>query len=172
MSFPKTAVLSGSPPLTRGIHIAASDCVRQAGITPAYAGNTVQWLHIGLGHRDHPRLRGEYFPCRSSLSVRSGSPPLTRGILYSEKEDICGGGITPAYAGNTGNGTIDACKSWDHPRLRGEYLSGNFTFQLGAGSPPLTRGIQWFRLPEISGKWITPAYAGNTGKLRKGTGEY
>ena len=31
--------------------------------------------------------------------------------------------ITPAYAGTTVSSTLLAKRSWDHPRLRGNYIS-------------------------------------------------
>ena len=30
---------------------------------------------------------------------------------------------------------------WDHPRLRGEYLVGNYIVSRLIGSPPLARGV-------------------------------
>ena len=72
-----------------------------AGITPAYAGNT----NIRIAHMfqswDHPRLRGEHFPCKSAKSNRIGSPPPTRGTLSFYYLTFYFFGITPAYAGNT-----------------------------------------------------------------------
>ena len=112
----------GSPPLARGILL---DCVRQRnpdGITPACAGNTQYPSPPDKRFWDHPRLRGEYsFPNRLALWI-TGSPPLARGIQVILDEDDYSKGITPACAGNTPLRLDQAIRSWDHPRLRGEYV--------------------------------------------------
>ena len=91
----------GSPPPTRGTrwHIGNSPLAR--GITPAYAGNTLQESRLVGLFRDHPRLRGEHIQMKEVKKIRGGSPPPTRGTLLATVclEDIFR--ITPAYAGNT-----------------------------------------------------------------------
>ena len=51
------------------------------GITPAYAGKTVEMEISALGKKDHPRLRGENFVCLTGDYAAGGSPPPTRGKL-------------------------------------------------------------------------------------------
>ena len=51
----------GSPPLARGILPKKSDNPHFSRITPACAGNTGNVLRIFSKHKDHPRLRGEYY---------------------------------------------------------------------------------------------------------------
>ena len=79
-------------------------------------------LGLEWGGKDHPRLRGEYEQYLQVMLHKKGSPPLARGI----RSLILSGGsvrrITPACAGNTYEGGFHERGSWDHPRLRGEYL--------------------------------------------------
>ena len=51
---------AGSPPHTRGTQINIITVMSIAGITPAYAGNTIDLGHILYGIEDHPRIRGEH----------------------------------------------------------------------------------------------------------------
>ena len=76
-------------------------CIRDRGITPAYAGNTDFILTDKDVHKDHPRLRGEHIEYTFKSMILQGSPPPTRGtqLLIQQLQHIYG--ITPAYAGNT-----------------------------------------------------------------------
>ena len=60
MTYVESAVLSGSPPLARGILRSTSLQARWLRITPACAGNTEPIKPRCDFKRDHPRLRGEY----------------------------------------------------------------------------------------------------------------
>ena len=97
---PKQSFL-GSPPPTRGTLCIINALIFNAGITPAYAGNTIALSVNTLMPWDHPRLRGEHLSSTVKVSPTSGSPPPTRGthsafmVLYLCRR------ITPAYAGNT-----------------------------------------------------------------------
>ena len=71
------------------------------GITPAYAGNTIQHQAIAKRQEDHPRLRGEHDTEMNNKVSVAGSPPPTRGTLVKYCESVAHLGITPAYAGNT-----------------------------------------------------------------------
>ena len=113
--------MEGSPPLTRGIHGPERVFAKICGITPAYAGNTPERLRSFHGHRDHPRLRGEYIHTDADGAPEEGSPPLTRGIHFCKHRLSHCRGITPAYAGNTIVALIYRNANGDHPRLRGEY---------------------------------------------------
>ncbi len=71
----------GSPPHTRGTQYAFLSLAVVAGITPAYAGNTLYKCKFNEIKRDHPRIRGEH---PFELVFRTpviGSPPHTRGTL-------------------------------------------------------------------------------------------
>ena len=111
---------------------------------------------------DHPRLRGEYKQRILREFRYLGSPPLTRGILYTLLFYPQAVGITPAYAGNTRVANFIQYGDGDHPRLRGEYSAGIAMNLALGGSPPLTRGILRKTLSNVRGQRITPAYAGNT----------
>ena len=54
------AAYAGSPPPTRGTHNIMEQTHIDKGITPAYAGNTLQITAFGKLAEDHPRLRGEH----------------------------------------------------------------------------------------------------------------
>ena len=49
--------------------------------------------------------------------------------------------ITPAYAGTTRFLVVCVCLVWDHPRLRGNYMTIMGGRYAGMGSPPLTREL-------------------------------
>ena len=91
-----------------------------------------------------------------------GSSTLARGILCNVLFEISHDGITPACAGSTGSLWHLVHQQWDHPRLRGKYLS--FSEKLGAvlGSPPLARGVLVISTSLFPSLRITPACAGST----------
>ena len=137
-----SVVVTGSPPLARGILPIAS-------------------VNIPVTE-DHPRLRGEY-TLRNKSSFRCmGSPPLARGIRKYCREMGYTHGITPACAGNTQNLTLGEAIDRDHPRLRGEYFYCESLRMEVVGSPPLARGIHSKFTTNSTTSRITPACAGNT----------
>ena len=93
---------AGSPPRMRGKGQSAAEIVVKAGITPAYAGKSVERNVKNLLNWDHPRVCGEksYVPC--FCRRHPGSPPRMRGkeVFIMPYGDISG--ITPAYAGKSG----------------------------------------------------------------------
>ena len=74
----------------------------------------------------------------------SGSPPLTRGILFTRQKTYIEHRFTPAHAGNTFGQISSALALKVHPRSRGEYKNAKEPTISETGSPPLTRGIQIF----------------------------
>ena len=54
---------------------------KESRFTPAHAGNTKQYQTNYQDQQVHPRSRGEYSTGNIRKPKRSGSPPLTRGIL-------------------------------------------------------------------------------------------
>ena len=131
----------GSPPLARGIRRTDVYILALAGITPACAGNTWRAGRVYNDCKDHPRLRGEYRLCHCGRWIYLGSPPLARGIPPQSMNILQDRGITPACAGNTVFKSIAVARSWDHPRLRGEYVRVTCQSPGRKGSPPLARGI-------------------------------
>ena len=114
--------------------------------------------------RDHPRLRGEYHYICQTRTKRWGSPPLARGIQLWRQPSNLESGITPACAGNTLLLRTNETSSWDHPRLRGEYIRAMFPPISVPGSPPLARGILGERLqtfeickdhPRLRGEYVS-----------------
>ena len=137
-----SVVVTGSPPLARGILPIAS-------------------VNIPVTE-DHPRLRGEYSEMSLHHYGKPGSPPLARGIQSASSCAVNADGITPACAGNTLCVIKAVSVAWDHPRLRGEYgnIAGKWDTRMG--SPPLARGIRRISRWGKRSTGITPACAGNT----------
>ena len=131
------ALVTGSPPLARGIPVIVNSLRNITGITPACAGNTVLDWKVRLPKQDHPRLRGEYYWQSDFTNVCKGSPPLARGIRHAATFCCSLPGITPACAGNTSSPASGDFASWDHPRLRGEYTKKNPIFTAFSQSLPL-----------------------------------
>ena len=91
----------GSSPRMRGT---LGDGLRvddKIGIIPAYAGNTHHCHRQHCGQRDHPRVCGEHAAMTLDVYADLGSSPRMRGTLSLPSRRIYGGGIIPAYAGNT-----------------------------------------------------------------------
>ena len=76
-------------------------------------------------------------------------------------------GITPARAGSTAFGIAPPFHSWDHPRLRGEYLLRFWLIPEKPGSPPLVRGVPFATQGENRLIRITPACAGSTNLIER-----
>ena len=131
---------TGPPPPMRGKGYLRRQQECRGGITPAYAGKSLNSTLILFMIKDHPRLCGEKMACTRSACLITGSPPPMRGKVEKASRCVQRHRITPAYAG----------KSFSVLRNR----------DCTAGSPPPMRGkvreFLFFRF--ILG--ITPAYAG------------
>ena len=73
----------------------------KVGITPAYAGKSVQSASNALVPRDHPRLCGEKGKFVKNMMLNEGSPPPMRGKAASTCPRLADTWITPAYAGKS-----------------------------------------------------------------------
>ena len=130
----------GSPPLMRGTVGAPLLYLANHRITPAHAGNSLDYPTAGRGPEDHPRSCGEQPVSTIAALILPGSPPLMRGTVAEQLSSIDPLRITPAHAGNSGvcQGCLRIPR--DHPRSCGEQnltpLSGGHV----SGSPPLMRG--------------------------------
>ena len=71
------------------------------GITPAYAGKTINTAQKFIVTQDHPRVCGENFIVQGNDFNTRGSPPRMRGKLTHTDHARFSIGITPAYAGKT-----------------------------------------------------------------------
>ena len=69
----------GSSPLARGTLMYPALLEYLDGLIPARAGNTAVRIGSFLGHRAHPRSRGEHAVMRTSPWQTRGSSPLARG---------------------------------------------------------------------------------------------
>ena len=113
----------GSPPRMRGKGADLGRGRRALGITPAYAGKSVQVETLTPYIQDHPRICGEKNPPAWKTPTFIGSPPHMRGKVAAGSSGGRAKGITPAYAGkrNTLKGATAAVG--DHPRICGEKWS-------------------------------------------------
>ena len=152
----------GSSPHTRGAPGRGRRGTGQRRIIPAYAGSTNFLGAPDSVASDHPRIRGEHhlstFHCPSSF----GSSPHTRGARRRHRPVQASGRIIPAYAGSTNAAPPTTSRSPDHPRIRGEHMTGSRTSQTGPGSSPHTRGAPQVVVGAQRGPGIIPAYAGST----------
>ena len=95
----------------------------ERGITPAYAGKSVNSVLSYALHEDHPRLCGEK-STKADLEKRvAGSPPPMRGKEKEFFPHVQIWGITPAYAGKSFRFGYIRDIVRDHPRLCGEKLN-------------------------------------------------
>ena len=106
----------------------------------------------------------------SILSNVGGSPPHTRGKVFSMENQRLARRITPAHAGKSVIICSFGKKHRDHPRTRGEKTLQSIIMSTHAGSPPHTRGkvIPLMGICALAG--ITPAHAGKSGKIEFATG--
>ena len=70
---------AGSSPRVRGTLVSAKDVLQSSGIIPACAGNTDGTSFMTVNSKDHPRVCGEHFVCRSIRIIAWGSSPRVRG---------------------------------------------------------------------------------------------
>ena len=93
--------MPGSPPRMRGKASRGGLILKDDGITPAYAGKSIQTFQFVQYHRDHPRVCGEKLSISSAHISQTGSPPRMRGKAPGICKDLERVGITPAYAGKS-----------------------------------------------------------------------
>ena len=70
--------------------------------------------------------------------------------------------ITPACAGKSKSKALSMMDTWDHPRMCGEKENFREPGRVRVRSPPRMRGKDSPENKEISGRGITPAYAGKS----------
>ena len=156
------ARLNGSSPLTRGKHRRTQRHCLGRGLIPAHAGKTIGLRPFSVGHRAHPRSRGENRRYGGGRCGRRGSSPLTRGKLSGWIGVMVPVGLIPAHAGKTEGVPVVLDLQGAHPRSRGENGSGVGRLAIDEGSSPLTRG-KLIRGGRRKGKHgLIPAHAGKT----------
>ena len=70
---------TGSSPRMRGTQVRRGVRLGRRGIIPAYAGNTTTGAPAAGTCRDHPRVCGEHWRCRTGMLNVRGSSPRMRG---------------------------------------------------------------------------------------------
>ena len=153
---------SGSPPRGRGTPRPHPCGGAESGLTPAWAGNTRRCTTRRRRRRAHPRVGGEHAPAHRGHDGSPGSPPRGRGTLAATGLNLCGRGLTPAWAGNTSCNTTARRTGRAHPRVGGEHSTPWPYAADRWGSPPRGRGTLDVRLDEGQQAGLTPAWAGNT----------
>ena len=157
------SITGGSPPHARGRRRADLLVGRYAGITPACAGKTSWPSAASSRKRDHPRMHGEDEKFCFGSPCSCGSPPHARGRPPGKIGKLRRCRITPACAGKTSLTIAIMHAQTDHPRMRGEDVTGAHQFENKNGSPPHARGRQRRQLTQPVPGGITPACAGKTG---------
>ena len=130
------------------------------GITPAYAGKRSGFPAVEFYVEDHPRLCGEKLSVGLCSDKMTGSPPPMRGKVCIFSSPLVQHRITPAYAGKRVSVIFTRSSGRDHPRLCGEKIQKDRSFEIRLGSPPPMRGKAEFQLVFGDTVRITPAYAG------------
>ena len=100
----------GSPPRMRGKGCMFCCSPAKVGITPAYAGKSIQTFQFVQYHRDHPRVCGEKLSISSAHISQTGSPPRMRGKARMILIHVNGERITPAYAGKSPSGIFSCAQ--------------------------------------------------------------
>ena len=159
---PYLLMVQGSSPRMRGTLGFSVTNTNDAGIIPAYAGNTWRPSSNLRCVRDHPRVCGEHEAFGTSASKAQGSSPRMRGTLVARIPEEIRGWIIPAYAGNTIPQPARRGERGDHPRVCGEHHFAYEKLMGRSGSSPRMRGTLWVSVSERDGHGIIPAYAGNT----------
>ena len=113
----------GSSPRGRGIPELIFCTVLIIRLIPAWAGNTRGTVRPAETPWAHPRVGGEYCLFLLFAVPSFGSSPRGRGIQGGHEASRCGGGLIPAWAGNTETWRRPSLRARAHPRVGGEYRS-------------------------------------------------
>ena len=152
----------GSSPLTRGKPPSRRVQRRRQGLIPAHAGKTIGLGPFGVGHRAHPRSRGENRRPRGPRGSDRGSSPLTRGKPTQLGWWGLSLGLIPAHAGKTTASPRRTANPQAHPRSRGENELDRRDRTRIRGSSPLTRGKRGVEPLLHERRGLIPAHAGKT----------
>ena len=134
----------GSPPPMRGKVPIHDTVFFHVGITPAYAGKSMELSSNIMVSKDHPRLCGEKASTKAWELWGTGSPPPMRGKAGYRSRNFLTFRITPAYAGKRQTVISSDVAKRDHPRLCGEKFLCRSGRMSSTGSPPPMRGkVRW-----------------------------
>ena len=161
----------GSPPRGRGKAGHPAVHVLLERITPAWAGKSLFCFAAAVPIQDHPRMGGEKLYDIAAFCSMWGSPPRGRGKAQAFRVRPVGRGITPAWAGKSGQLYGGLILFEDYPRVGGEKSLSTSASIRRLGSPPrwrgkgphLWRGARHHRItPAWTGKsWWSPASRGH-----------
>ena len=162
----KHKVKLGSPPRGRGKGKDYATAETMQGITPAWAGKSMQAALRSSSAGDHPRMGGEKCKPAQRTAPHQGSPPHGRGKGSHAAPVVGTGGITPAWAGKSHPRTAPRHRAQDHPRMGGEKLLVRRSVGWRWGSPPHGRGKDPLHHMVDGAAIITPAWAGKRCRSR------
>ena len=117
---PRNRRLKGSSPRARGTLLLGQSYPADGGLIPASAGNSSRRWGAHRCRWAHPRERGELEGRVMARARRSGSSPRARGTPGMTGVSFRLRRLIPASAGNSGPTPERFCRSWAHPRERGE----------------------------------------------------
>ena len=153
------------PPRTRRIPGAILLIRRDRGTTSAHAENTRHPRRAQRWSRNYLRARGEYARRGTRPRKNTELPPRTRRIHMLDAAEIVALGTTSAHAENTFFAPIDAKKTRNYLRARGEYyrliIKNYNTMEL----PPRTRRILPALIALCRRLGTTSAHAENTSSM-------
>ena len=130
----------GSSPRMRGTRGRYEPELRELGLIPTYAGNTIDKLPTIDLSGAHPHVCGEHQRVRARKMMSRGSSPRMRGTQRAPQPEPYPSGLIPTYAGNTRMGCRTGCRFWAHPHVCGEHNSLVTLDRYEQGSSPRMRG--------------------------------
>ena len=135
-----SAAPCGTSPRARGKPLAGLLIFLVCGNIPACAGKTSGLSNSKLKRTEHPRVRGENMSISYEATEKLGTSPRARGKLGGLALFVTVTRNIPACAGKTLLDGHAAPDGTEHPRVRGENVSG-FGRSLGhTGTSPRARG--------------------------------
>ena len=159
----------GSAPHVRGTHCAGGDRGRIDRFSPACAGNT--WRResvIGIS-AVQPRMCGEHTSSGCIGDPVYGSAPHVRGTREKLILDSRAKRFSPACAGNTPATPSLSIERPVQPRMCGEHRHSSTRPIVPCGSAPHVRGTLDREGAIVGPTRFSPACAGNTEVVRRGT---
>ena len=138
-------------------------------LIPACAGKTFSAQEFGPCQSAHPRVCGENWPARVSVSLAKGSSSRVRGKLTGELIHRRSAGLIPACAGKTNRIASLVSNLPAHPRVCGENGIRRGKPTSPPGSSPRVRGKRLDGLQVDAADGLIPACAGKTSASRPRT---
>ena len=131
---------TGSSPHVRGKRAPRGLGLPGFRLIPACAGKTFSAQEFGPCQSAHPRVCGENWPARVSVSLAKGSSSRVRGKLTGELIHRRSAGLIPACAGKTNRIASLVSNLPAHPRVCGENGIRRGKPTSPPGSSPRVRG--------------------------------